>query len=811
MGIYRGLIIFEEMYKSLIFTVLLAISSLVHANNTDTRSDSIDILHTDLHLDVSNFASHILYGHADITFSPRVNGVNYIQLDLLRLIVDSVKWNGNAVSYSYNDTLVSISLPVALAAGAARSISIYYHGTPIQPPGDFGGFYWDNLYAFNIGVSFLSHPHNYGKVWFPCFDNFVERSSYHFAITTDSTRRALCNGRQDSMVINPSHSRTWYWSMDTQIPSYLASMSVSDYSVITDSYVALNGILPIMLAARAADTTKLRNSFAHLKNAISIFENRFGPYEFNRVGYCVVPFTAGAMEHATNISYMRDIVDGTTNYENYMAHELSHHWFGDLATCDSEGEMWLNEGWANYCEDIFYEGLYGKDKYKRDVRIKHEDVIRMAHIEDGAYWPLSGMPSNLTYSNYSVYEKGGDRAHTLRGYMGDSLFFTSVKKYLQHYKFQDVNSVKMRDYLVSSSGLTRVNDFFADWVFDGGFPDFAIEDKKIVPIGGLYSVGLSIRQRSDHTSHLFNNVPLEVAYFDSMGNKTVQVANVSGGCTQFFATLPFAPAYIALDFDEKLSDAVTDQWYKVAGASGSFDFGVAKMTMNLIQSSDSSLVRIEHHWVAPDASFNTIPGLHLSDRRYWNVDGIWSTDFWASAVINYNGTTNSQGYLDNSFISNSEDSLVLVYRPDAKSPWQINTDVAINTGGNTNDKLGTITINTLQKGQYALAIYDANKVDSPQSSSGCYALGVREEENQKTGFKAYPNPVNSQELNVEMDANSNFTKCMMVNILGETVVAMPVAEGQNKFTINMKGLARGSYVLSLINRDNKRISKKIQN
>ncbi len=790
---------------------MLGMSFILRAVNTDTRNDSIDIIHTDLHIDVSAFSSHVLRGEADITFATKVNYVTYIRLDLLRLTIDSIKSSGFNLTFTYNDTVAVVALPMALAAGVTETVSVYYHGTPIQPPGDFGGFYWDNLYAFNIGVSFLEEPHNFGKVWFPCFDNFAERCTFHFAITTDSIRRALCNGYQDSVTIGSSGRRTWYWTMKDEIPSYLASMSVADYSLLRDTFNAINGVLPIMLAARAADTTKLKGSFTHLKNAISIFENRFGPYEWNRVGYCVVPFTAGAMEHATNISYMEGIVDGRTSYENFMAHELSHHWFGDLATCDNEGDMWMNEGWANYCEDIFYEGLYGKAKYKQEVSLKHEDVIRLAHVVDSSYWPLYNMPSKLTYSNYSVYEKGGDRVHTLRGYMGDSLFFGCIKSYLQNYKLKDVNSYKMRDYLVQCSGLSRINDFFADWIFDGGFPDISIEDKAIVPAGSSYTVSLNIRQRSDHTSHLFNNVPLEVAYFDSLGNKTVRVANVSGGCTQFSADLPFYPAYIALDFDEKLSDAVTDQWIKASGAH-TFGLGVTKMQLNVLLSTDSSLVRVEHHWVAPDASYDTISGLHLSDRRYWDVDGIWSSDFMASAILTYNGSGNtSTGYLDNTFISNREDSLVVVYRPDAKSMWQIDNDIVFNFGGILTDKQGTVKINTLQKGQYALAIYDANKVDSPQVVSTCYQLGISEMAKTRAGFRAYPNPVNSEELTIEVDAQNVFGKCEITNMIGAKVIERTIGEGQTKLVVNMKTLPRGSYVVSLIDKDNKRISKKIQN
>jgi aminopeptidase N len=691
----------------LVCSLLLCI--IAGSHNTDTRSDSIGIIHTDLAIDVSDFSAGVLHGKAAITFAAKVNGINSIRLDLLRLTVDSVKAGSRPLAYTYNDSQIAISLPAALMISQQQTITVFYHGKPLHMQGDFGGFYWNDLYAFNIGISFLAVPHNFGKAWFPCFDNFVARSAFHFAITTDPTRRAMCNGHPDSVTTSADGNKVWYWTMPESIPAYLASMSVSDYSVLTYSYNGLKGPLPILLAARGQDTANLKKSFVHLKNALAIYEKCFGPYEFDRVGYCLVPFRAGAMEHATNISYMEALANGTTAYENVMAHELSHHWFGDMVTIDDEGEMWLQEGWATYCEDLFYEGMYGKGMYKDKVRTMHEDVVRMAHISDKAYWALSGIPASLTYSNRTIYEQGADRVHTLRGYMGDSLFFACMRGYLQQYKWRPVNSYILRDYLKSSSGLHDIDDFFADWIFSGGFPDFSIEHTQITAIGSSYQVTIAIRQRSDHAPHLYHHVPLEVAYFDAKGHKTVLVADVSDSSTQFTAMLPFYPAYIALDFDEKISDAVTDYWVKMAGNHHQYDMGVAKMTIGLAHSRDSSLVRVEHHFVAPDAAKNTIAGLHLSGYRYWMVDGIWSRDFVASAIICYDGSTGQDGYLDNTLITGNEDKLVLAYRADAGSSWQIDRDIALNMGADHTDKIGTIRINHLRKGQYALAIYDANK------------------------------------------------------------------------------------------------------
>src|SRR5690606_2565466 len=129
----------------------------------------------------------------------------------------------------------------------------------------------------------------------------------------------------------------YHWHLPQSIPSYLACVAVAPYSVVTYPHQGIAEEFPVELHAKASDTTSLKSAFVHLGDAIEAFENSYGAYSWGKVGYTLVPFNAGAMEHATNIAYPIYAASGLSQ-EALMAHELGHMWWGDLVTCETAGD-----------------------------------------------------------------------------------------------------------------------------------------------------------------------------------------------------------------------------------------------------------------------------------------------------------------------------------------------------------------------------------------------------------------------------------------------------------------------------------------
>lgn len=674
-----------------------------HEKALASRSDSIDIIHYNLYLDITNDAAKWIRGYAQITLTAKLSNQLYVDFDLLKLQVDSViDASQGVLTYAYNDTLLRVYFPSALNVGDTAIITLYYQGSPVMDPSGWGGFYYQGGYIFNLGVGFQDIPHSYGRVWHPCFDNFVEKATYTFTVMSDENVKAHCNGVLVSETLQ-NDTTIRVWQMTDPIPSYLACVAAAGYATVHLTFTGQNGLIPVEYAAKPADTVKVKNSFVNLPACLQCYEEWYGPYVWQKIGYSMVPFSSGAMEHATNIAYPVAAANGSLTYEDVMAHEFSHHWWGDLVTCDKAEEMWINEGFAEYSSHLFFDCVYGHNAYLDKVRANHREVIHYAHLKEGGFLALSNIPQTYTYGDH-VYNKGASVVHNLRTYMGDSLFKVGMKAVMQAKAFQNINSQELKAMLENATGL-NLQSFFNGWVYNGGFPDFSLDSVSIVPQGGSYLVTLYVAQKLRGAPGYFYDVPLEVSCYDNNWNKQVEKIMVGGPQTQVQFILPFAPAFVCLNEDNGLNLAISDG-QKVIRTPGSQWIGLSRMNVTVKNVTDSALLRIEHHWAAPDPIQNNSYNLTLSQSRYFVVDGLWPADFSASAYFFYdarNLLSGGNGNLDNDLASVTEDSLLLLYRPDRKHDWIIYPYYTKDYMGPANNKYGKIIIDSLLKGEYTLA------------------------------------------------------------------------------------------------------------
>ncbi len=745
-----------------------------------TTNDSIDVLHYDINLDIIYLSKKTIKGYTNLTITTKINGLSIINLDLLKLNVDSIKVQSQTISsWNYNDTIIDFALNNSIDIGDTILCSVYYHGLPVKDPSGWGGFYFsnDSSFAFNLGIGMQDNPHNYGRVWFPCVDDFVDRATYDFNIQVKNGKMAVCNGTLESSI-SGTNSTEYRWKLHDDIPAYLAAVAVGPYVAVRDTFNGINGAIPIAIYVKSNMVNQTIASFANLKQILTAFETYYGPYRWERIGYVGVPFGSGAMEHVTNIAIGLGYINGSLTYESLFAHELSHHWFGDLVTCSSAGDMWLNEGWAVFSESMYQEMVYGKEAYKDNMRGLLYDVLKNTHRSDGGYYALAGIPHNLTYGS-TIYDKGGTVAHSVRGYLGDARFFNMLHAYMNQKAFSSQSSNEFRDFISSNTGI-NMDDFFAAWVDAPGFVHFAVDSFKTGSgINPPYNVEVWMRQRLNHKPNYANSNRVPISFMDNQWNRVDTVIEFSGETGSQTFNLAFKPSVVFCDLEERLADATTD-YAKLISSTGQISLPLTFSKMDVAQASDSSLVQITHNWVAPDSTGINYPGLRISTRHFWTVNSLQSSNFDAAIFFHYYKGVD----FDNDIIKNKDDSLVLLYRPHGSIAWQ---RTSFTKQGNW--IAGYMKVDHLKNGDYVLAAYDY------------HYLGLNDSQliSDDFSFKISPNP-SSDEFHFEM--NDEFPASILIyDSVGKQITKLKMnALYINHSEVNWKpkGLAAGNYIVVLV-------------
>jgi hypothetical protein len=776
-------------FKRFIFLLIL-ISSFIQLKAT--RSDSIRLIHTDIYVNVRNFTLKTLSGHTihKIYF---LKSSNYINFDLSSLTVDSVKNGDTLLNFSHLGSKLKVNLNRIHSINEMVEIAIYYHGQPATDPSGWGGFYFNGDHAFNLGVGFQVYPHSFGRAWFPCFDDFDIKSSYDLYITTDSNFTAAGNGVLKG-VQTSNDSKTWHYQETVPMSAYLVAVSVSKYVVLNSNFTGIAGTFPIQLFCKSGDSTNVKASFENLPKAIEFFEKSFGEQPYSKVGYNFVPFNGGAMEHAGNITFPIAFANGSKDFEKLMAHELSHHWWGDLVTCRDAGDMWLNEGWASYCEHLFLEKMYNFNTYMQSINQNHFEVLRYAHINDGNVFGLVNIPQTQTYGSH-VYKKGADVIHSIRFAIGDSLFFKACNVYFKNYRLGNASTADMKAVFESVTGNNLGNGLFETLVESKGFPHFTIR-KQLHSGNGPYKLKVWIDQNNRFNDFECKNIPLELSFFKNLSEKETRGILINNSKDSFEFTFDFKPIYVAMDYNQKLNDAITDSKLEI-DKPGVFDMPLSLCQLIVNELNDSAIIRVEHHWVGPEKF--AIQSPYMSKYRYYTLDGIWPSDTKMDLELIYDGrqgsTSSGTGYLDHTLIFKTEDSLRVMYRAFPGDYWREWKEIQF-TYGNKNDKQGKAKILNAKKGDYVFAMHDIN-----------LSVGNDVTDN-SIGWMVYPIPAKDV-VKILFINQSNVTETVvMLDENGRTIKIYEINPSENELEIDLSNINSGIYFIQWNQRVEKIIVEK---
>ena len=746
-----------------IFIFLFVISVLTL--KSQSIGDSLHAVHYEINLSEINTVDKTISAFTSVLLTPLEDDISGISLQLIELSVDSVFIEGVLSSYTYSDGIVQMPLAETISIGDTIEVVVYYHGQPFNEA--WGGFHFSGDYAFNLGVGFQSIPHNLGKSWFPCIDDFTDRATYDLYATVDNTKKAIGGGILIETIDNNNGTSTWHWRLNQNIPTYLESVMTGDYVLSLDEYYGIEDTLPINIYTRPQDAEKVEGTFVNLKDITRFFEDHFGPYPFERIGFTAT--SLGAMEHATNVSYPHSGINGNTSQEWWYTHELSHMWFGDMITCSTAEDMWINEGWATFCQIFYLEGLYSYEDYLEAMRDKHKEVLQTTHIVDNGYYALNNIPQQYTYGS-TAYDKGAVVTNALRTYLGDSIFFDGIKAMLQNFAFQSISSYDMRDFLSNHTGID-MDGFFDTWVFTPGTPHYSIDSTNFTE-GQL---DIWAKQKFKGADYIGDHHIVQIAYLNDGFDLVFDTIVFSGQTGHSTKQLSFQPLAIMVDPLERMMDATTDNFMEFASPQ-EFIFPETYFKIIIEQLDEEAFIQATHNWVSPDSLKTQVPGLKLSNSRYWKIDGFIPEGMQAQGRFYYD---NGQ-YLDSDLIESQTDSVAILYREGAADDWHIISQTRMGIWS-----VGYIFVDELKKGEYTLAAYDLS-VDQVNIEANI-------------DYKVYPNPTKG---NIKFDfPSSGEYMVRLVDSKGIIVDSLTFTEKRKKWNPGNGSLGTGPYLLYIYNMD----------
>ena len=469
--------------------------------------------------------------------------MNSITFDLhSNMVVSQVQQRSVNLNFTQSNNELIITLPSSQSTGVLDSLSISYGGVPAS-----GGFGYFNRATHNLIpiVWTLSEP--YGAMyWWPCKQDLNDKVDSVDIIMTHPRLHSLSNeyktasnGVLMSETISGANKIT-HWRHGYPIPAYLIAFAITNYASYTDlAYAGTPQQFPILNYVYPESLASWQNNTPITATIIELFGNKFEmyPYANEKYGHAQFPW-GGGMEHTT-MSFM----GGYTR--SLIAHELAHQWFGDKITCGSWEDIWLNEGFATYCEGLTVEGLDGSAAFKSWKSGKNSSITSQS---GGSVFCTDTTSVSRIFESRLSYNKGSMVLHMLRYKLGDGTFFQAIKNYLAdpNLAFGYARTIQLQNHFEAQSGVD-LDEFFADWIVGEGYPSYAVQWSQT---GN--SLFLTVNQTQSHASVSFFEMPLPIKVTGTAGEiQWLRLENTSNS-QLFTETVNFTVAQVQFDPDIEL-------------------------------------------------------------------------------------------------------------------------------------------------------------------------------------------------------------------------------------------------------------------
>jgi aminopeptidase N len=545
--------------------------SIVRPRYQASRPFINNLKHTKLEVSF-DWKKQYLYGKAEITLAPHFYPTDSLTLDAKGMDIKKVSMkNGSDLTYTYDGWYLKINLDRSYKKDEQYTILIDYTAKPNELSVQGSNAITDakGLYFINPDSTQVNKPTQIwtqgeteaSSCWFPTIDAPNQKTTQEILITVDKRYKTLSNGLLLSSKDNGNGTRTDHWKQSLPHAPYLFMMAVGDFAIVKDQWQRKDGkTIEVNYYLEHEFEPHAKAIFGKTPKMIEYFSNLLGvEYPWEKYDQVIVrDYVSGAMENTGAVingefynQTTRETIDG--NNESTIAHELFHHWFGDLVTCESWSNLPLNESFANYSQYLWDE--YEYDRFEADMNAHSEMQGYIVSAQNQGFVDMIRFDYEDKEEMFDAhsYNKGGRILHMLRNVVGDDAFFASLNLYLTRHKFQAAEIHHLRLCFEEITGKD-LNWFFNQWFLDKGHPVLEFSQNFDETTNTL---SVTINQKQDFTQVPLYKLPIAI---DVYKDEKAQRFNITTDKVSetFTFTLDYKPTLVNIDADKVLLSEKTD-------------------------------------------------------------------------------------------------------------------------------------------------------------------------------------------------------------------------------------------------------------
>ncbi len=270
--------------------------------------------------------------------------------------------------FRHDGKTLDIDLPNEWPEGRDGWLVVNYR---VREPKDGLYFFGPTAAEPNVPLTVWSQGESItNRYWFPSLDHPDQKQTTELIVIVADGFEVLSNGKLINKKVNDDKTVTFHWKQDKPHASYLVTLVVGKFDIVRDKWKGkeVSYYVPV---GRKKDIAR---TFGRTREMIDFFSRRFGvDYPWEKYAQVVVEqFTAGGMENTsattlTDFGLISERAAVDSDAEWLISHELAHQWWGDLVTCRDWAHIWLNEGWASFCEVVWAEHGKSKDEAMYDL------------------------------------------------------------------------------------------------------------------------------------------------------------------------------------------------------------------------------------------------------------------------------------------------------------------------------------------------------------------------------------------------------------------------------------------------------------